>query len=361
MAQVDLEDVSYALGATEILRNVSLTIGEGECLALLGPSGCGKTTTLRCIAGFVVPTHGNVRIGGKSVVDLRPNQRNVGLVFQDYALFPHMSVRQNIAYGLERRKVGKAELAKRVGEMVAITHLDGLEERRPDQLSGGQRQRVALARALVIEPDVLLLDEPLGALDRLLREEMQVELKRIQRDLGITTVFVTHDQEEALSLSDRIAVMFDGRIVETGSPERLYHAPQQRGVMSFLGTSNIWQATVEAADGPYLQLSSGDIRVRVAAETRLAAGATAQVGIRPEHIRISAEPPEDAVNIVPGRIETTVYKGAHVEVYVGTAAGIEFLARQPAVSTESGGGLRSGDPVYLSFEPGNVLLFPSES
>ena len=361
MAQVDLEDVSYALGTTEILRNVSLTIGEGECLALLGPSGCGKTTTLRCIAGFVVPTHGNVRIGGESVVNLRPNQRNVGLVFQDYALFPHMSVRQNIAYGLERRKVGKAELARRVGEMVAITHLDGLEERRPDQLSGGQRQRVALARALVIEPDVLLLDEPLGALDRLLREEMQVELKRIQRDLGITTVFVTHDQEEALSLSDRIAVMFDGRIVETGSPEQLYHAPQQRGVMSFLGTSNIWQATVDAADGPYLQLSSGDIRVRVAAETHLSAGATAQVGIRPEHIRISAEPPEDAVNIVSGRIETTVYKGAHVEVYVGTAAGIEFLARQPAVSTESGGGLRSGDPVYLSFEPDNVLLFPSES
>ena len=358
MAQVELEDVSYALGMTEILRNVSLTIAEGECLALLGPSGCGKTTTLRCIAGFVVPTHGNVRIGGKSVVTLRPNQRNVGLVFQDYALFPHMSVRQNIAYGLERRKVGKAELAKRVDEMVAITHLDGLEERRPDQLSGGQRQRVALARALVIEPDVLLLDEPLGALDRLLRQQMQVELKRIQRDFGITTVFVTHDQEEALSLADRIAVMFDGRIVETGSPEQLYHTPQQRGVMSFLGTSNIWQAKVVAADGPYLELSRGDIRVRVAAETQLPKGAAAQVGIRPEHIRISAEPPEGAVNIVSGRIETTVYKGAHVEIYVGTATGIEFLARQPAVSTESGAA-RVGDPVYLSFEPENVLLFPS--
>ncbi len=359
MAQVELEDVSYALGTTEILRNVSLTIAEGECLALLGPSGCGKTTTLRCIAGFVVPTHGNVRIGGKSVVTLRPNRRNVGLVFQDYALFPHMSVRQNIAYGLERRKVGKAELAKRVDEMVALTHLGGLEERRPDQLSGGQRQRVALARALVIEPDVLLLDEPLGALDRLLRQQMQVELKRIQRDLGITTVFVTHDQEEALSLSDRIAVMFDGRIVETGSPEQLYHTPQQRGVMSFLGTSNIWQATIDAADGPYLELSRGDIRVRVAAETQLPKGATAQVGIRPEHIRIFAEPPEGAVNIVSGRIETTVYKGAHVEIYVGTATGIEFLARQPAVSTESGAAARVGDPVYLSFEPENVLLFPS--
>lgn len=360
MAQVELEDVSYALGTTEILRDVSLTIAEGECLALLGPSGCGKTTTLRCIAGFVLPTHGNVRIGGQSVVNLRPNQRNVGLVFQDYALFPHMSVRQNIAYGLERRKIGKAELARRVDEMVAITHLDGLEDRRPDQLSGGQRQRVALARALVIKPDVLLLDEPLGALDRLLREQMQVELKRIQQDLGITTVFVTHDQEEALSLSDRIAVMFDGRIIETGTPEQLYHAPQVRGVMSFLGTSNIWPATVDAADGPYFQLSHGDIRVRVAAKARLTVGAAAQIGIRPEHIRISGEPPEGAVNIVSGRIETTVYKGAHVEIYVGTAAGIEFLARQPAVSAGSSGSARPGDPVFLSFDPEHVLLFPSE-
>ena len=360
MAQVDLEDVSFALGSTEILRNVSLTIAEGECLALLGPSGCGKTTTLRCIAGFVVPTQGNVRIGGESVVNLRPNQRNVGLVFQDYALFPHMSVRQNIAYGLERRKIGKAELARRVEEMVAITHLDGLEDRRPDQLSGGQRQRVALARALVIKPDVLLLDEPLGALDRLLREQMQVELKRIQRDLGITTVFVTHDQEEALSLSDRIAVMFDGRIIETGTPEQLYHTPQVRGVMSFLGTSNIWKATVDSADGPDLHLSCGDFRVRVVAESRLPVGTAAQLGIRPEHIRIAAEPPGDAVNCISGRIETTVYKGAHVEIYVGTAAGIEFLARQPAVSTASGATARAGDRVYLSFDPENVLLFPSE-
>lgn len=360
MAQVDLEDIGYTLGTTQILRNVSLTIAEGECLALLGPSGCGKTTTLRCIAGFVVPTRGNVRIGGESVVNLRPHQRNVGLVFQDYALFPHMSVHQNIAYGLERRKIGKAELTKRVDELVALTHLEGLEERRPDQLSGGQRQRVALARALVIKPDVLLLDEPLGALDRLLREQMQVELKRIQQDLGITTVIVTHDQEEALSVSDRIAVMFDGRIVETGLPEQLYHAPEQRGVMSFLGSSNIWQATVDAADGPYLQLSRGDFRFFVSAKARLPEGAAAHVGIRPEHIRISTEPPADAINVVSGRIETTVYKGAHVEVYVATAAGIEFLARQPAASKARGSGSKTGDQVFLTFDPENAMLFPSE-
>ncbi len=287
MAQVELDDVSFSVGDINILVHVNLMVEEGECLALLGPSGCGKTTTLRAIAGFVEPTEGDVRINGKSVLGLRPNKRNVGLVFQDYALFPHMNVEENVAYGLKRRRVPRDSIGAKVAEMLAIVHLEGMESRMPDELSGGQRQRIALARALVIEPDVLLLDEPLGALDRLLRDQMQIELKRIHKELGITTIIVTHDQEEALSLSDRVAVMFDGRIVEIGTPGQLYAKPDSRGVMEFLGASNIFLGTIAGlADGRIEAECDG---FRVSAEGASATceiGDRLQFGVRPDHIGV---------------------------------------------------------------------------
>jgi ABC-type Fe3+/spermidine/putrescine transport system ATPase subunit len=225
MARLELDNVTVAYGSVTVLPGLSLAVAEGECIALLGPSGCGKTTTLRAVAGFVSPSAGQIRIGGRDVRERPPHKRNVGLVFQDYALFPHMTVSGNVAYGLQRRGVPKPEIATRVAQALAMVRLSSFGDRYPSALSGGQRQRVALARALVIEPDILLLDEPLGALDRKLRDEMQFELKTLQERLGVTCIIVTHDQEEALSLASRVALMFDGDIEEIGPPSQLYHRP----------------------------------------------------------------------------------------------------------------------------------------
>ena len=218
MARLELDRIAVTLGGNRILHGVSLDVADGECVALLGPSGCGKTTTLRAIAGFTPVSSGEIRIAGRSVLGLPPHKRNLGLVFQDYALFPHMNVTENIGYGLRMRGVDRGTIAKRVEEALSLVRLGEMAERYPARLSGGQRQRVALARALVIKPDILLLDEPLGALDRKLRDAMQVELKRIHREVGVTTIIVTHDQEEALSLADRVAVMFAGDIREVERP-----------------------------------------------------------------------------------------------------------------------------------------------
>ena len=231
MPGLELEGVNVWLGAQHVLKNIDLSVAQGECVALLGPSGCGKTTTLRTIAGFIVPQEGSVSIAGKSTKNLPPNKRNVGLVFQDYALFPHMTVSENVGYGLRMRKIDGTSRSEQVEQALAMVQLLHLKDRMPSQLSGGQRQRIALARALVIQPDILLLDEPLGALDRKLRDQMQVELKQLQKKLGITTIIVTHDQEEALSLADRVAVMFDGQIEEIGKPVNLYETPSSLKVM----------------------------------------------------------------------------------------------------------------------------------
>lgn len=356
MARVELDNVSYAVGRTEILRDVNLGVDDGECLALLGPSGCGKTTTLRSIAGFVIPTAGDVRVGGRSVLGLRSHKRNVGLVFQDFALFPHMTVHENVAYGLHRRRLPRGDIERGVAEMLSIVRLEGMEGRLPSELSGGQKQRVALARALVIRPDVLLLDEPLGALDRRLRDQMQVELKRIQRELAITTIIVTHDQEEALSLSDRVAVMFDGRIVETGAPDSLYRNPESRTVMEFLGTSNIFQGRITAAGGGDIAADCGGFAVTARAEGRQK-GETVQLGVRPEHIRIVAAKPKVRENVIAATVEETVYKGTHTEVYVRTDGGHEVMARSQQAGRAEGGGFRKGARIFLTFDGPDVLVF----
>src|SRR5262249_39216169 len=259
----------------------SLDIAEGEFFSLLGPSGCGKTTTLRMIGGFELPTGGRIELRGRDVTNAPPDKRPVNMVFQNYALFPHLDVSENIAFGLRRKGVDKAQVKGRVGEALDLVHLGGYGKRKPNQLSGGQQQRVALARALVNRPDVLLLDEPLGALDLKLRKALQVELKRVQTEVGITFVYVTHDQEEALTMSDRIAVMNGGRVEQLGTPEELYERPATPFVADFIGTTNLLHGTVEALDdeAAVVRLESGD-RCRVGRVER-AAGDAVDLSIRP--------------------------------------------------------------------------------
>ena len=353
MARLDIEAIEVTLGGNRVLHGVSLDVAEGECVALLGPSGCGKTTTLRAIAGFVPVSAGDIRIAGRSVRGLPPHRRNLGLVFQDYALFPHMSVAENVGYGLRMRGVARGEIASRVAEALALVRLDGFGDRPPARLSGGQRQRVALARALVIRPDILLLDEPLGALDRKLRDAMQVELKRIRREVGITTIIVTHDQEEALSLADRVAVMFDGRIVEVDRPETLYARPRSREVMYFLGDANAWPSEV---------LPGGVLRLPAGATASLPAGADptprrCRAAIRPEHLAVLAEPP--AAGAIPAEVQEVVYKGAHAELYARAADGTALSARLPAGAIVAR--TSPGSRVWLCPDPAEVLLFEEES
>src|SRR5918997_1328378 len=249
MSDVRLERVTKAFKDTVAVDDVSLTIEQGEFFSLLGPSGCGKTTTLRMIGGFEEPSKGSIYLGGTEVTGLPPYKRDVNTVFQSYALFPHLNVYENVAYGLKRRKIGSDDIKRRVDEMLELVDLPAFGSRRITQMSGGQQQRVALARALVNRPQVLLLDEPLGALDLKLRKQMQLELKRIQKEVGITFIYVTHDQEEAMTMSDRIAVMNGGRFEQLGDPESLYERPETRFVAGFLGVSNLLPGHVEAADG----------------------------------------------------------------------------------------------------------------
>src|SRR5262245_11749049 len=246
MARLELSHLSKHFGGTVAVRDVTLDVGDGEFIVLLGPSGCGKTTTLRMIAGFVAPTSGRVRLGGREVTTLPPWQRNAGMVFQSYALFPHLTVAENVAFGLEMRSLASAEIAPRVNEALRMVRLAGYEQRLPRELSGGQQQRVALARALVIRPDVLLLDEPLSNLDAKLRETVRVEIRELQRQLGITTVMVTHDQEEGLIMADRLVVMSDGEVRQVGSQRDLYERPADRFVAGFVGRSNLLTGTMVA-------------------------------------------------------------------------------------------------------------------
>jgi ABC-type Fe3+/spermidine/putrescine transport system ATPase subunit len=346
MARLDIEGLQVELGGTLVLHGVSLAVAEGECLALLGPSGCGKTTTLRAVAGFAEPSSGEIRIGGRPVRGLPPHKRNLGLVFQDYALFPHMSVAENVGYGLRMRGVARTQAAQRVEEALALVRLTGFGDRLPARLSGGQRQRVALARALVVRPDILLLDEPLGALDRRLRDEMQVELTRIRREAGATTVIVTHDQEEALSLADRVAVMFDGRIAEIGAPAELYERPRSQAVMEFLGEANFWAASVTAG-GAIRLLPDGPLLTEDAASWP--EGARLRVGLRPEHLAPCAL---DAPGAIPAVVRQVVYKGAHAELHAEGPSGLALRARLPGRDAPS-----PGARIGLRPAPGRLILF----
>ena len=337
-AVVELQGCTRAYGSVRAVEALDLSVVEGEFLSLLGPSGCGKTTTLNLIAGFVEPTAGRILIDGEDVTGRPPHLRGLGVVFQSYALFPHLSVLENVAFGLRERRVAAAEIGRRVAEALALVRLEGRERQRPTELSGGMQQRVALARALVYRPRVVLLDEPLAALDKRLREEMRDELRAIQRSVGITTIFVTHDQAEALGLSDRIAVMRAGRIEQLGAPREIYARPATRFVADFIGASTVLRGRAVAADR--VEVAAGAV-LRVAAPRALVAGTDVELAIRPERVRLAVAPGD---NVVEARIEGLVYQGAQTELGARLADGQRVLVfvTEPAPMP-----LAPGQPVRL--------------
>ena len=308
-AFIRIDRVSKHFGDVRAVDNVSLDIRRGEFFALLGPSGCGKTTLLRMIAGFETPTHGELYIDGQPMADVPPNHRPTNMVFQSYAVFPHLNVRQNVGYGLRRERLEAKEEARRIDEALALVHLTGYDARKPNQLSGGQRQRVALARALIKRPKVLLLDEPLAALDKKLREEMQVELRALQKSVGITFVFVTHDQEEALALSDRVAVMFDGRVEQTDTPRRLYDYPASTRVAGFIGQMNFFDATEIGRQSGSVTLDVGPLgRIEVAAKD-VPQGVAVKVAARPELVAFAKTPPDGPALKAKARVRGHAFLG----------------------------------------------------
>ena len=362
MSALRVAAVSKAFGPVRAVVDCSLDVPDGEFLALLGPSGCGKTTLLRMLGGFIRPDRGAIWIGGRDVAGLPPFRRNIGFTFQSYALFPHLTVRENVAFGLRMRGRfrGTPEAALvQVRRYLELVRLPGCEDRYPHQLSGGQQQRVALARALAIEPDVLLLDEPLGSLDKNLREAMQVELRALQRTLGVTTVFVTHDQEEALAMADRIAVMSMGRIEQTGTPAEVYEAPRSRFVSDFIGVSNFFEGRVVSADGAgaCFRTSIGLV-LDIGLEKGRAPGGIGGVMVRPEKIEVHLEPPAVTRhrNVFPSLVKDVVYQGNFTRV-IATLGGVEVTAVVPNVARAGAGGLRPGQAVSLSIDPGSFCLF----
>jgi len=345
IADVRLEDVVKRFDDTVAVDGISVEIPRGSFFAMLGPSGCGKTTTLRMIGGFEEPTEGRIFLGDQDVVGLPPYKRDVNTVFQSYALFPHMSIEDNVAFGLERKGVPKNQLKGRVAEMLELVGLGGFAKRKPKQLSGGQQQRVALGRALVNQPRVLLLDEPLGALDLKLRKNMQMELKRIQGDVGITFVHVTHDQEEAMTMADTIAVMNNGKIEQLGPPAELYESPATAFVAGFLGVSNLLPGAAEDSgavrlvDGTLVRTNSNGLSGQVAA------------GVRPEKITIGAG---GGANELPGTVSETAYIGVATQVVVRTAAGIVQVFAQ---NLDAGGRVPApGTNVVLSWAPESTFV-----
>ena len=339
---VRLTHVTKRFGDVMAVDDLTLEIPSGSFFALLGPSGCGKTTTLRMIGGFEEPDSGTIEVAGQAVTGVPPYKREVNTVFQSYALFPHLNVFENVAFGLRRKKVPKDQLQGRARELLRIVGLEGLDERKPGQLSGGQQQRVALARALVNSPKVLLLDEPLGALDLKLRKQMQLELKRIQSELGLTFVHVTHDQEEAMTMADAIAVMHKGRIEQLGSPTDLYERPRTGFVAGFLGVSNLLDGTVTTAGSVR---ADGVGELRVGAELP-SAGTRVRIGVRPEQLRLDAT----GANAIKGTVAERAYIGVATQYVVDTAAG------KLTVFVQSSGAAVEGDTVTVSWDPDSTFV-----
>jgi len=353
MASVSLHNISKVYGNTRIVDDANLTVNEGELVVLLGPSGCGKTTTLRMVAGFVQPSDGSILIGGEDVTYMAPRLRNIGMVFQDYALFPHMTVAENIAFGLRQRRVGRAAIAARVAELLDLIQMSARGDSLVTALSGGQQQRVALARALAVSPRVLLMDEPFGALDVRLREAMQLELTQIQRRLGITTVLVTHDQQEAMILADRIVVMANGRIQQTGTPDELYHNPRNRFVAEFVGRNNVLSGRVEETrNGESLITLRCGMRMLVPTGQRIQPGETVAVTIRPQHLMIAGTRTADA-DALTGRMEEHRFLGNVVH----------YLVRLPSddvLLVEGAAGMAPpelGTDVSLTWRKDRALVF----
>jgi putative spermidine/putrescine transport system ATP-binding protein len=340
MADLSLNGLSKHYGDFYAVREVSLTIADGEFLVLLGPSGCGKTTTLRMVAGFIEPSAGHVRLAGQDVTLLPPWRRNAGMVFQSYALFPHMTVAQNVAFGLEMRKLPRADIERRVEEALALVRLSGYGGRLPRQLSGGQQQRVALARALAIRPDVLLLDEPLSNLDAKLRQEVRVEIRELQRQLGLTTVMVTHDQEEALTMADRLVVMNEGSVRQVGSQRDLYERPADRFVAGFVGRSTFLAGSIEA---PGRFRSDGGLALACAGGNP----GRAVLSLRPERVEIGLEPRSGLDNSLSGTVEFVSYLGALIDIHVRLSPSDRLVVQ--IANREGGFTPEVGQPVHVGW------------
>jgi spermidine/putrescine transport system ATP-binding protein len=361
---VKLVDVVKTFGDMVAVDHIDLEVVDGEFFSLLGPSGCGKTTTLRMIGGFEAPTSGLIELQGQDVTWLPPYKRNVNTVFQNYALFPHLTIYENVAFGLRRKGVKDSEVRSRVTDMLRLVELPGYEARRPTQISGGQAQRVALARALINKPAVLLLDEPLGALDLKLRKQMQVELKRIQQEVGITFIYVTHDQEEAMTMSDRIAVMNRGRYEQLGEPEVLYERPTTRFVAGFLGVSNLLPGTVESEDGGYAAVRlSDDTRVR-APRAMVGDRSTVSVGVRPEKIRLHAtdvEPPSGH-NLLTGVVRDASYLGVSTQYQIEARGGATITVYEQNVERATKAELWApGEDVRLAWSPDHTFVVAEDA
>jgi len=351
---VELRNVTKRFGAYEALKDASFEIRAGEFMTFLGPSGCGKTTCLRLISGFDTPTSGQILLDGKDVTFEPPYRRDVNQVFQNYALFPHLTIYENIAFGLRMKKVPAAQIRDRVDRVVQMTSLENFTARKPSQLSGGQRQRVALARAIVCEPKVLLLDEPLSALDAKLRTQMRVELKQLQKKLGITFIFVTHDQEEALTMSDRVAVLNAGRVEQIGTVNEIYYKPATRFVASFIGESNIVEAEILRAEGELLlcRLEGGlELAVRT---PNPPAHSQILLSLRPEKIRLTRENPGGR-NSFPGTIEMEIFKGAVDDLTISVQGGLQLSA----VLTNDGqaeSDLHEGERIFARIQPEDIHI-----
>jgi putative spermidine/putrescine transport system ATP-binding protein len=353
-AGIEISGVSKVYdGGVRAVDAVAMEIKPGEFFSLLGPSGCGKTTTLRMIAGFDTPSSGEIRVDGADITHVPAHKRDMAMVFQNYALFPHRSVAENVAFGLRMRGLEKAAIAKKVKSALAMVELSGMEDRRPAQLSGGQQQRVALARAIVIEPRVLLCDEPLGALDKKLRQQMQFELKQLQKSLGLTLVFVTHDQEEALAMSDRIAVMNGGRVEQVGTPVEIYDRPETRFVADFIGDTNIFRGErIATTTGPGLAAGYG-LALMLPDPLSIEATGALSVALRPEKISLS---PEGSVPdaCAKGVVESTNFLGGTVLYRIALASGHHVLAQQPNAGASRL--FAPGNPVALDWKPTDLVV-----
>lgn len=356
-AMVELRSISKVFGNFTALQEVSFEIKEGEFMTFLGPSGCGKTTCLRLISGFDTPTKGQVFIGGKDVTFDPPYRRDVNQVFQSYALFPHLTIADNIAFGLRMKKVPSAEIKRRVDDVIGMTALEQFVHRKPAQLSGGQRQRVALARAIVCEPKVLLLDEPLSALDAKLRTQMRVELKQLQKKLGITFIFVTHDQEEALTMSDRVAVLNNGRVEQIGTVNEIYYKPATRFVATFIGETNIIEATVLGRGSRTVRCRlEGGLELEVASVDPAHEGKIL-LSLRPEKVRLSRTKPEGR-NVFPGRISAEIFKGAVDDITLVVEGGLELGALLTNDGQEEYD-FHEGENVFCRIQPEDINIVAS--
>jgi iron(III) transport system ATP-binding protein len=354
MPGLRLVNLYKRFGKTVAVREVSLEIEDGEIMTLLGPSGCGKTTTLRCIAGFVTPDEGEIYLGEKQITSVPAERRGIGFVFQNYALWPHMTVHDNLAFGLRLRQVSGPEVKRRIEEALAMVRLSGLEGRYPRQLSGGQQQRVALARALIIQPSVLLLDEPLSNLDAQLREEMRFEVRELQKKLGITAIYVTHDQAEALVLSDRIAIMHDGQIAQIGSPKDIYNSPGNRFVAGFIGLSSFIDGWIAGFDEPtgYAVVKTEDgLQVRARAEG-FSPEQKVTLAIRPEYIQLASPGAPTDANLLEGSVAQSAYLGDVIDYRIKVG---KWTLR---VHTGTDTALQPGQKVWLALSPEQITLIP---